>query len=365
MEKIAGIISANYETKKMGVLTSSRTIATLPFGGRYRMIDFALSNMVYSGIQSVGLITPYRYRSIFDHIGSGKEWSLDRRTGGLFVLPGSTFGVTASRSRFLLRDLQENEVFLHRINAQYVVLTSVDMVYNMDYRPMVEAHEKSAADATLLYTKAICDSPEYPGLLMDGDKVVEFTSGSRKGGDVFACCMVMRREFLLKLLEWYARVGHLGVMDVLQADRDKMDIRGYFFPGYMRRINNQREYYDYSMELLRPEVQSALLYNDDRPVYTKVRNSVPNKYLNGSVTRNAIISPGCVVRGTVEDSILFRNVKVESGAVVRNSIIMQSCVIGRDSVIENAIIDRGNEINDGMVLRGTPENIFVAGKEGF
>ncbi len=362
MEKIAGLICANYETHELGVLTDDRTIATLPYGGRYRMIDFALSNMVSSGIQSVGLITPYKYRSIFDHIGAGKDWSLDRKVGGLFVLPGSTFGISGSRSRFLLRDLMQNDVFLKRSLADFVVLTSVDNVYSMDYRPMIEAHEKSGADVTLLYNVSPADAPEYPGLVLEGNRVTEITPGVKAGDAVFACCMIISRILLLNMLEWYARVGHLDILDVLQFDHSKMDIRAYEFPGYIRRINDQNEYYRYSMELLRPEVQDELFFSD-RPVYTKVRNSVPTKYLNGSATKNSLVSPGCLVKGTVENSILFRNVKVETGAVVRNSIIMQSCVIGAGSIIENAIIDRGNVIASGTILRGTGENTFVLGKK--
>jgi len=362
MERIAGLICANYETHELGSLTENRTIAALPYGGRYRMIDFALSNMVYSGIQAVGLITPYKYRSVFDHVGAGKEWSLDRKVGGLFILPGSTFGISGSYSRFLLRDLQRNDVFLKRSLAQYVVITSVDNICNMDYRPMVDAHEHSGADVTLLYHTSPSSSPAYTGLTLDGDRVAGFTHGVKKGENLFACCFVISRLLLLSMLEWYGKVGHLDMIDILQAEHDKIDIRGFYFPGYLRRINDLREYYEYSMDLLRPEVRKELLYSE-RPIYTKVRNSVPTKYLDGSRVKNALVSPGCLIKGAVENSILFRNIKVGSGAIVRNSIILQSCEIEEGSVIENAIIDRGNIIAAGTMLRGAPQNVFVLGKK--
>jgi len=362
MERIAGLVCANYETKGLGVLTEDRTIASLPFGGRYRMIDFSLSNMVNSGIRTVGLITPYKYRSIFDHIGAGKAWSLDRKDGGLFILPGSTFGVSGSRSRFLMRDLKRNEVFLKRSTAEYIILTAVDVICNLDYRPMVEYHERSGADVTLLFSEASTDAPLDPGLILDGDRVTAFTHGVRAGENAFCACFIIRRTLLIDVLGWYATVGHLDLFEALEADLDKTDVRAYRCPGYIRRILDVRDYYRCSMELLLPEVREEVL-SKERPVLTKVRDSVPTKYLNGSKTRNSLVSAGCLIKGTVENSILFRSVKVEDGAVVRNSIILQSCVIEAGASVENAILDRGNVIAAGTVLKGSPGNAFVLGKK--
>lgn len=362
MERIAGLICANFETRDLNVLTQDRTIAALPFGGRYRMIDFPLSNMVNSDIQAVGLITPYKYRSIFDHVGAGKEWNLDRKSGGLFILPGSTFGISGSRSRFLMRDLKRNEVFLKRSMADYVVLTAVDMVYNMDYRPMIEAHERSGADVTLLYAEASWDSPEASGLVLDGDRVTAFNYGVKAGENVFCSCFVISRILLLNVLDWYATVEHLDLFEALEADFDKMDVRAYACPSFIRGISTIDEYYRNSMELLKPEVQEALL-SLERPVYTKVRDSIPTKYLSGALAKNALVSSGCVIGGTVENSILFRGVTVEAGAVVRNSVVMQDCTIGAGAVVENAILDKGNVVASDMVLKGSEKNVFVLGKK--
>ena len=362
MERIAGLICANYETRGLGVLTEDRTIAALPYGGRYRLIDFPLSNMVNSDIQAVGLITPYKYRSILDHTGAGKAWSLDRKNGGLFILPGSTFGISGSRSRFLMRDLKRNIVFLKRSVADYVVITSVDAAYNMDYRPMIEAHEKSSADVTLLYTEAAADFPEDPGLILGENRVKGFTYGVKKGENAFCACFVIGRRFLLNLLEWYSTLEHLDLMQVLAEELDNVRVLAYRCPVLFQRISGIRDYFRYSMELLNPAVRAQLL-NPDRPVFTKVQDAPPAKYLNGSRTANSLVATGCVIKGQVKDSILFRNVRVETGALVKNSIIMQSCVIRAGAVVENAIIDRRNEIATDMVLKGSPENVFVLGKK--
>ena len=218
MDRVTGLISANYETKALGSLTSERTIASLPYGGRYRMIDFPLSNMVNSGIQTVGLITPYKYRSVMDHIGAGKEWSLDRKNGGLFILPGTVFGVSSSQSRFLLRDMKRNEVFLKRSQAEYVLVTSTDGVYNMDYRPMVEKHIESGADITLLYREAVEDATNDLGLLLNGDQVTGFTHGGLKGENLFRNCFILSRALLMEILEWYATVDYLDIFEALEPD---------------------------------------------------------------------------------------------------------------------------------------------------
>ena len=160
MDKIVGIITANYNIEELSVLTKDRTIASLPYGSRYRIIDFPLSNMVNSGIMTVGLITPYKYRSIIDHIASGSEWSLDRKNGGLFILPGSVYGVSSSSARFMIRDFDRNQIFLERSPAPYVLVTACNTVCNVDYSKLYEAHMESGADITMAYTIAHQDDKE-------------------------------------------------------------------------------------------------------------------------------------------------------------------------------------------------------------
>ena len=231
----------------------------------------------------------------------------------------------------------------------------------MDYRPLVDKHIETGADITMLYREAVEDAPNDLSLILSGEQVTGFNRGGLKGEPLFRNCFVMRRDLLINILEWYAAVDYLDIFEALEDDLGKMDIRGYRFDGYIRSIATVRDYFQHSMELLRNEVREEL-FSRENPIMTKVQDSVPTKYLAGAVVKNALIPAGCVIQGTVENSILFRGVQVKPGAVVRNSILMQSCVVEPGAVVENAIIDRGNTIAAGTVLKGSPDNVFILNK---
>ena len=165
MEKVIGLVTCNYSAKESGPLSASRPVASMPFLGRYRLVDFALSNLVNCGIRTVGMVMPYNYRSLIDHVGSGKDWDLDRKNGGLFVLPGSAFGTSRTGARFLLRDLVHNKVFFTRSTADAVILTSANFVYNIDLDEVYAAHKESGADVTVV-TRPSCGT-EYDRLRED------------------------------------------------------------------------------------------------------------------------------------------------------------------------------------------------------
>ena len=153
MKRLMGLVCANYASDRFGMLTEERPIASIPFGGRYRLVDFPLSNMVNSGINTVGLVTPYAYRSLLDHVGNGKAWTLNRKVGGMFILPGSAYGVKNAQGKFLLRDVIRNQAYLERSRRDIVVVTACSKIFNMDFREAAEQHEKSGAVVTLLYKR--------------------------------------------------------------------------------------------------------------------------------------------------------------------------------------------------------------------
>ncbi|MBQ4381618.1 MAG: glucose-1-phosphate adenylyltransferase subunit GlgD [Oscillospiraceae bacterium] len=361
MDRAIGIITTNYDTPELRELINGRTAASVPFAGRYRMIDFALSNMVNAGITSVGLITPYKYRSLLDHVGAGSEWSLDRKSGGLFVLPGSVFGISSPGSRFLLRDLRRNLVFLTRAAARYVVLTTANVVANMDFADLINVHEKSGADITMACVDATRDEKNLSNVHVENGKVTGTSKGVKAGELAFADTFVVTYELLMKLLEWYGAIDYLDFFEVISGDYDKMDVRTYKFEGYLRTIYAAENYFRNSMNLLNPAVADEL-FRKDRPIMTKITDAPPAKYAAGSKVTNSLIPAGCHIEGTVEDSVLFRGVTVCKGAVVKNSIIMQSCTIGENAVVENAIIDRSNKIAPGTVLKGSPDAILIKEK---
>ncbi len=361
MDRVIGLITANYASDDLGELTEERTIASLPYAGRYRLLDFPLSNMVNSGISTVGLITPYKYRSIIDHVGAGKEWSLDRKKGGLFILPGSVFGINTPGAKFTLRDISRNRVFFNRSVAPYVLISAANTVYNMDYGDLLEQHITSGADITLVCAPAAEDDPHRLRVNYENGRVSGTSTGVKKGEDAFMDCFIISRSLLLKIMEWYAAINYLDLFEVLASDYDKMDVRTYRFNGYNCSISTIPQYYRHSMELLDRKVFQEL-FVDGANIITKIQDAAPTKYMKGSKVHNALLPNGCLVAGTVENSILFRGVEVRKGAAVRNSIIMQACVIEEGAVVENAIIDRSNVIGAGTIIKGSAESTFVKEK---
>ena len=361
MEKLIGLITANYSTKYPSALSETRPVASVPYLGRYRVVDFALSNMANAGIRTVGLIMPYNYRSLIDHVGSGRDWNLSRKKGGLFILPGSAFGTSRTGSRFLLRDLEHNKVYLKRSTADLVILSSASFVYNMDYNQLAAVHSQSGADITVVTKSATEKDVDVTGFVVDDGRVHGIRHGVSFGDEAFLDCFVVRREFLLNLLDWYEQNDYLDLFEALSGDYGRVDVRTYRFDGYAEPIFNKYAYFRSNMQMLDPKV-TAELFPAERPIMTKAHDNAPAKFESGSHVSNSAVSGSCRIYGTVTNSILGRSVVVESGATVNNSIVMQSCVIKSGARVENAIVDRNNVVPAGTELRGTPDDLFIKEK---
>lgn len=363
METAVGLITTNYSVKHPSALTKSRPAASVPFLGRYRLVDFALSNMVNAGINTVGVIMPFNYRSVVDHLYTGKDWGLDRKKGGLFLMPGSAFGTSRKGPRFLLRDLIANRVFLDRDKATNVIVSAANIIYNYDYSELIRVHNESGADITMLTKTFCCDAEDLTSVYTEDGIVRGFTYGTRYGDEAFLDCFVVKREKLIELLERYANVDYLDLFEALEADLGQLDVRAHKVQMYTGSIFDARMYYKRSQEMLDTEVTKQL-FPEDRPIMTKAHDNPPAKYESGARVTNSIVSGGCHIQGTVADSILSRNVVVEPGASVRGCVINNDCVIKRGARIESAIIDRDNVITAGTELRGTPDSVLVKEKGG-
>lgn len=361
MEKVVGLVTANYSTKYPSALSESRPVASMPYLGRYRVVDFALSNMVNAKIRTVGLVMPYNYRSLIDHIGSGRDWDLSRKKGGLFILPGSAFGTSRTGSRFLLRDLEHNKVFLEKSQADYVVLSTCSFVCNMDYRELVEAHKASNADITVVTKQASGKDVDVSGFSVDGNRVRGIRHGVEFGDTAFLDCFVVSRTFLLEMLGWYEQTDYLDLFEALAGDYERVNVQTLDYDGYVAAIFNKDSYYRSNMDMLDPRISQALFVRE-RPIRTKAHDNAPAKFESGSHVTNSRVSGSCRISGTVSNSILGRGVTIESGATVTNSIVMQNCTIKAGARVENAIVDRNNFVPAGTELRGTPEAIFIKGK---
>lgn len=361
MKKIVGLITANYSTKYPTVLSETRPVASVPYLGRYRVVDFALSNMVNCGIRTVGMVMPYNYRSLIDHVGSGRDWDLNRKKGGLFILPGSAFGTSRTGSRFLLRDLVHNKVFLERGEGDLAILSSASFVYNMDYSELVAAHRASGADITVLTKRASEKDVDVTGFNVDGSRVKSLKHGVEFADTAFLDCFVVGREFLLQMLEWYQQTDYLDLFEAMAADYARVNVQTYNYEGYAAAIFNKDSYFRANMDLLDPMVSDEL-FPEGRTIRTKAHDNAPAKFEHGSRVTNSRISGSCRISGVVSNSILGRGVVVESGASVNNAIVMQSCVIQSGARVENAIVDRNNVVPAGTELRGTPEALFIKEK---
>lgn len=361
MKRTIGLITCNYSVKTPSSFTESRPVASMPFLGRYRLVDFALSNMVNGGIQTVGVIMPYNYRSLIDHIGSGKDWNLDRKNGGLFILPGSAFGTSRTGSRFLIRDLIANKQFLKRDDAEHVILSSANFVYNGDMRKYLAQHIRSGADISVLTKVSVRSDTDVSRFQVEGDRVTGVGHGIQYGDCAFIDCFIIKRELLLNMLDWYSTLDYLDFFEAMEHDFDRVDVRAIEFEGYVAGIFNRDTYYKASMELLDPQ-RIEELFPEGRHIKTKAHDNAPAKYEVGSHVTRSLVSGGCRLYGSVCNSVLGRSVIVEPGATVKDAIIMQGCVIKSGARVEYAIVDRNNVIPAGTELRGTPKEVLIKEK---
>ena len=364
MKDLMGLISTNYISGDYGTLTKERPEASLPFGGRYRLIDFQLSNMINSGITTVGLVTPYMYRSLMDHVGVGKEWALSRKTGGLFILPGSTFGLKGARGRIMVRDLIQNRAFLERGNCKHVVLCDSNKVMNIDYSAVEEAHEANGNDVTFVYKKGLHtrkDSEMY--LNLDGEgRVSKVVVGQNKDANCMLGAYIMNLDVLLNILDLYEHMGYMDMVEILNEHMEDLKIGSYEFNGYVGVINDLNSYMRVSMDLLKPEVRCQL-FTDDKPIHTKVQDAPPVKYVKGCDVCSSLVSSGCIIEGTVENSIIFRDVHIAKGAVVRNCILMQHCDISEGVILENVVCDKYVTVKPGIQISVSPESPIALNKK--
>ncbi len=370
MNSAIGIIFGNTSSSILQGLTQDRPIAAVPFGGRYRLLDFALSSMVNSGIRTVGFVTPQHYRPMLDHLGAGKDWSLDRKSGGLFILPGAIHGLINYNSRFRLKDVQLNIEFLKKDSAENVVISSSDQVFNINYRNILEYHIDEDADITLVYKKTEnhLDCKGRVKLRVSEDQRIsqilreEELNEAKLPLHYFVDILVIRRQCLLRIIEGYKGIETIGLVDIISDNLEVLRVQGYLYDGYVGTIRSVKEYFERNMELLDPEIRKTL-FRATQPIHTKIRDNPPTKFGNQSNVKNSLISSGCLIEGDVENSILSRGVLVKDGSKIKNCIIMSKCIIAQNSILENVILDKFAEINEGNILKGKETNPLVVYKK--
>ena len=360
---VMGIIFTNDAT--MGELTNKRTIASIPFGGRYRQVDFALSNLACAGVRHIGIIARHNYQSLMHHVGDGEEWGLELEEGGLeFLTPYAQ--TTAGAYHGKLESLANAMDFLeYGDEDEIVVMIDSSILSNLNLRDVIKAHLASGKDITVVTKAGICNGQKKIDLalkLEDGeikDMAVDYLADEKyvASMDIF----VLSKKFLIKSVQF------LISRDKFHMDRDlvmggwqhgQVTVNPYAFEGTALFNESVEEYFENSMALIQKNIR-ADIFNGAHPVYTKVRDRVPTYYGEDCEVEDSLIADGCMIEGEVEDSILFREVTVAKDAEVENCIIFNDAVIGEGAELKYAILDKNVTVTPGAKLIGTKNNPII------
>lgn len=367
MGNVLGLVFANMHDTTLGDMTKNRTMGSVMFGGRYRLIDFPLSNMVNSGISEVGVITKSNYQSLLDHLGSAREWDLARKKGGLYILP--PFGnVESTLYRGRIEALYGAMSFIKHSRAKYVILSDCDVVTNIDYKPIVAAHIESGADITAVAHTGVYSSEDIKTSTVfnvDADKNV---TSVLINPDISGTCttslnvFVMSMDFLIETVNDAMARGNVSFeRNILQEKCRELKIKIYEYDNYFSKLNSPESYFKSNMALLEPE-NARKLFVPKRSIYTKVSDNAPVKYDLDSKVSNSLIADGCIIEGEVENSVLFRGVKVGKGAKVKNCILMQGAVVGDNAELNYLITDKNVSICENHILTSSPQYPMYVGK---
>lgn len=360
-----GILCLNEKEDNIKNLTKKRLIASIPIAGRYRVIDFVLSNMTNAGIKNIGIFTQSRARSLIDHIGSGKPWDIDRKIDGLFIFNYGETNDTLSD----IEMLKNNMEFLYRSRKDMVIISSSSMICNIDYEDAARFHEESGKDITIIYKKTKANNKYFKHssvlninkdnsvvgvgrniTVSRGNANYDFTSEGtvNLSMDMF----IISKNTLINLINNCIKTGNwIDLKNCVYNNIMNLDVDAYEFKGYLAYVNSIQSYYKANMDILNLEVNNDLFFTNG-PIYTKVMDEAPTKHFSTSKVNNSLIANGCLIKGTITNSIISRRVYVEEGAEVNNCIIMQGCKIKANSKLSNVIIDKNNVIEEDTELKG-------------
>ena len=366
-----GIIFSGNQEGNLGELMRLRSLAAVPVGGRYRIVDFMLSNMVNSGIINVGITTGYKHRSLSDHVGSGKSWDLARKENGLFILPPPEGSEVSARIPEGIDILNSAMSYLTRSKQDYVLLTECNTICNINFEEVMDFHFEKDADITLVYTKVNELTPKELGhhILLDVEKDgkvsdIQVHPKKQESNDAYMHMMYVKKDLLIDLIgNNLAHDRHDIAKDILLANVEDLNIYAYEYTGYKKTIDSIKSFFEFNLEMLNPKIRHELFgIGSDRAIRTKVKDSVPTKYGPDAEVKNSVVADGCTIEGTVENCIVFRGVTIGRGSIVKDSIIMQNSRIMDNCHVENAIFDKEVILCNGKTLIGQQTYPLVIGK---
>lgn len=355
-----GLIFTGESNPLMRDLVLSRAVAAVPFGGRYRCIDFVLSNLVNTGIRNVGLIVQKNYHSLMDHLGTGKEWDLNRKRDGLFLLPPFSTKDNTGVYRGDIDAFHSIMQYVRRSSQKTLIICGSHTVFNTTFDAILKQHKETGADITIMYNEDPRFFPEEQNrdlrLLLDEDgmTVNGLEWNPRTPGSDYRSCEinVINKDLFEDLVEEaYSRGMVDFVREVILPRAKDLKVMGWRYDGYVARIDSINTYFMHNMELLNATAAKDL-YNMRHPIYTKVKDEIASQYGEHANVKNVLMADGCLIDGAVENSIVFRGVTVERGAVVKNSILMQGVAVRSGAVLDHVILDKNVTVNAGRQLTG-------------
>ena len=359
-----GILFPNSYDSLVPDLVSERLMASIPFASRYRLVDFILSSMANCGIDNISLIVRRNYHSLMDHLGSGREWDLTRKNGGLNLVPPyaeKTVSIYNGRVEALASILD----FLKEQKEKYVVMADTNLAVNFDFNALIQAHMDSQADVTVAYREEPLPGDLtghrdigkslYYTLAIDNGRVTKMYMNSKEPGvqNFSMNIYIIDRELLIDQINTaYVRGQVFFERDILAPQIGRLNVQAFRYDGYVARISSMKSYFDENMKML-DDANVNALFSAGNPIYTKIRDDNPARYINGSKAANIMAADGCIIEGEVENSILFRGVKIGMGARVKNCVLMQDTVIEAGASVEYAVTDKNVTITKGKDIKGT------------
>ena len=369
----AGIIFSSLNKNTLSRLTSDRTVAAIPFACRYRMVDFCLSNLVNANISNISIVANYNYRSLLEHIGSGKDWDLARRAGGInFISPFLTMyngGDSAKLYSTHMEALKSMKEYIEEIKEDVVVLMDANRVLNIDVTDLIAHHEKTGADITFVTKLATPDfTAKNPCMMISSvaGKVTDIAMSSaynEHNPEVFLDIFVMKTEYLKRIIREAEAYNLNSLTQLILRTYKHSNYCVHRYSGFAATVSSFLDYYKYSMMLVKDEkARDSLLNKKNAPIFTRVHNSAPTVYSESAVVENSMIADDCVIEGTVINSVLSRGIYVAKGAVVKNSVLFAGTYVESDASLDCIVTDKDVHITRGVHLSGNENMPFYIQK---
>jgi glucose-1-phosphate adenylyltransferase len=371
-EEALAVIFANSYDALIPEMVSERLMASIPFAGRYRLCDFLISSMVHSGIDNISLIVKKNYHSLMDHLGSGQEFDLARKNGGINIVPPyAQKQIKVYEGR--VEAIESLKGYLRKCTQKYVIMADANYVFNFDFRELIEAHKTTWADITAMYRKQEVpkvflrpngnNDEMYYTFDIDDGRIKKIYINDRDMGKVnFGMNIyIMEKEQLIRIVDDAFVHGYsYFTRDLMATNTDSLNIQAYEYTGYASQITDMKSYFEENMKLLDEDNREAL-FKSGNSIYTKIRDDNPTRYINGSKAKNVMVADGCVIEGTVENSILSRGVKIGKNAKVKNCILLQDTVIEDGANLEYVITDKNVRVSRNRSLTGNDSfQVYVA-----